>query len=89
MTSDREPPSSAGAALESLGFTCHRLTFSEPGTADVDNLYARIGAAQPNFCFAGHTDVVPVGEAAAWSVDPFAAEVADGVLWGRGASDMM
>ncbi len=76
------------AALEGLGFTCHRLTFSEPGTADVDNLYARIGGAQPNFCFAGHTDVVPVGEEAAWSVDPFAAEVADGVLWGRGASDM-
>ena len=76
------------AALEGLGFTCHRLTFSEPGAADVDNLYARIGRSAPNFCFAGHTDVVPVGEAAAWSVDPFAAEVTDGVLWGRGASDM-
>ena len=77
-----------GATLEGLGFTCHRLKFSEAGTADVDNLYARRGDAAPNFCFAGHTDVVPVGEAAAWSVDPFAAELRDGRLYGRGAADM-
>jgi succinyl-diaminopimelate desuccinylase len=78
----------AEADLEGLGFACHRLTFSEPGTPDVDNLYARIGRAAPNFCFAGHTDVVPVGEEAAWTVDPFGGELVDGVLWGRGAADM-
>ena len=78
----------AEAELEGLGFTCHRLSFSEPGTPDVENLYARIGGAAPNFCFAGHTDVVPVGEKAAWTVDPFGAELIDGVLWGRGAADM-
>ena len=77
-----------GAALEGLGFACHRLTFSAPGTADVDNLYARLGDAAPNFCFAGHTDVVPVGAAAAWSVDPFAGALAGGRLYGRGAADM-
>ena len=75
-------------ALESLGFTCTRLPFSEDGAEDVDNLYARLGSAQPNFCYAGHTDVVPVGEPAGWTVDPFGAEVIDGVLYGRGASDM-
>ncbi len=76
------------SALEALGFACQRLVFSEPGTADVDNLYARLGAGQPNLCFAGHTDVVPVGDAAAWDVDPFAAEIVDGKLFGRGAADM-
>ena len=76
------------AALERLGFTCHRLRFSQAGTAEVDNLYARLGSSPPNFCFAGHTDVVPVGDAEAWSVDPFGAEVVDGHLWGRGAADM-
>ncbi|MCZ6523993.1 MAG: succinyl-diaminopimelate desuccinylase [Alphaproteobacteria bacterium] len=76
------------ASLERLGFTCHRLRFSQPGTAAVDNLYARLGSDPPNFCFAGHTDVVPVGDAEAWSVDPFGAEVVDGHLWGRGAADM-
>ena len=87
-------PEDAGAlgvlqgALERLGFACHRLVFSAPGTADVDNLFARLGDGAPNFCFAGHTDVVPVGEAAAWTVDPFGAEVIDGRLLGRGAADM-
>ena len=76
------------AALEGLGFVCHRLTFSEDGAADVSNLYARRGAAAPNFCFAGHVDVVPVGDAAAWSAGPFAAEVREGHLYGRGAADM-
>ncbi|MCZ6812472.1 MAG: succinyl-diaminopimelate desuccinylase, partial [Alphaproteobacteria bacterium] len=75
-------------ALESLGFKCTRLPFSEPGADDVDNLYARLGTDQPNFCFAGHTDVVPVGAPKGWSVDPFGAEIIDGVLYGRGASDM-
>jgi succinyl-diaminopimelate desuccinylase len=75
-------------ALETLGFTGHRVSFSEPGTADVDNLYARIGTEPPNFCFAGHTDVVPAGDRQAWTVDPFAAEVVEGKLVGRGAIDM-
>jgi succinyl-diaminopimelate desuccinylase len=74
--------------LGGLGFTCHRLPFSEPGTAEVDNLYARRGAGGPNFCFAGHTDVVPVGDAKAWRSDPFGAEIVDGALYGRGAVDM-
>ena len=70
-------------ALEGLGFTCKRYPFE-----DVDNLYARLGTEAPNFCFAGHTDVVPVGDAEAWSVDPFAGEVRDGQLIARGAVDM-
>lgn len=76
------------SVLEEMGFKCQRLLFTEEGTPDVDNLYARLGDAAPNFCFAGHTDVVPVGARDAWSVDPFAAEIQDGVLIGRGASDM-
>jgi succinyl-diaminopimelate desuccinylase len=69
------------AALEKLGFAAKRYRFGE-----IDNLYARLGTAAPNFCFAGHTDVVPTG--AGWSVDPFAAEAQDGWLIGRGAADM-
>lgn len=76
------------AALESIGFTCHRLTFSDDNTPDVQNMYARIGSGGPNFCFAGHTDVVPVGDEAGWTTDPFGAEIIDGVLYGRGATDM-
>jgi succinyl-diaminopimelate desuccinylase len=72
--------------LKKLGFACHRLRFEEKGTAPVENLYARIGGAAPHFCFAGHTDVVPPGED--WSHDPFAAEIKDGMLYGRGAADM-
>ena len=75
-------------ALQALGFTCHRLPFEEPGTARVDNLYARRGEGRPNFCFAGHTDVVPTGDRSGWTREPFAARVEDGVLYGRGASDM-
>jgi succinyl-diaminopimelate desuccinylase len=75
-------------ALQSLGFTCHRLPFSEPDTADVDNLYARIGESGPNFCYAGHTDVVPIGNRADWRVDPFAGELAGNEVIGRGAVDM-
>jgi succinyl-diaminopimelate desuccinylase len=74
--------------LAGLGFECHRLTFSEAGTPDVANLYARRGRAGRNFCFAGHTDVVPAGDLAAWTADPFGAAIADGVLYGRGAADM-
>ena len=75
-------------ALQTLGFTCHRLPFEEPGTAPVDNLYARRGEGSPNLCFAGHTDVVPTGDRAGWTREPFAGEIEDGVLYGRGASDM-
>ena len=75
-------------SLEPLGFACERMTFAEEGTAPVENLYARIGGEAPNFCFAGHTDVVPPGDRALWTVDPFEGEVRDGRLWGRGAADM-
>src|SRR5260370_13374795 len=74
--------------LEGLGFTCHRLVFSEEGTADIVNLYARLGTGGRNFCFACHTDVVPPGNAASWTIDPFAGAVVNGTLWGRGAADM-
>ncbi len=74
--------------LSDLGFTCHRVTFSEAGTDDVENLYARLGNGGRNFCYAGHTDVVPPGDPASWRVDPFAGEVIDGELFGRGAVDM-
>jgi succinyl-diaminopimelate desuccinylase len=74
--------------LEPAGFDVHRAVFTEPGTAPVDNLYARIGLARPNLLFAGHTDVVPAGNETAWSHPPFAGEVADDVLYGRGAVDM-
>lgn len=71
----------AEAALTALGFTARRMKFSA-----VDNLYARLGTEQPNFCFAGHVDVVPPGDG--WSSDPFAAEIRDDILYGRGAADM-
>ena len=76
------------SVLEPAGFSCHRLTMSEPGTPDVENLYARIGTGAPHLCFAGHTDVVPVGDAKAWTRPPFGAEIHNGVLYGRGAVDM-
>ena len=75
-------------ALGRLGFRCHRLTFEEPGTASVGNLYARLGEGEPNLAFAGHTDVVPAGDPAAWRVDPFGGVVQAGQLYGRGAIDM-
>jgi len=75
-------------ALTPLGFICHRLPFSQDGTPDVDNLYARFGTSGPVLCFAGHTDVVPVGDTGAWTYPPFGAEIHDGVLYGRGAVDM-
>jgi succinyl-diaminopimelate desuccinylase len=76
------------AALEALGFTVHRVRFGGAPDGPVDNLVAVIGEGSPHFAFAGHTDVVPTGDRAAWSVDPFAAEIADGQLVGRGAADM-
>ena len=66
----------------------HRVTFSEPGTADIDNLYARIGEQVPHISFAGHTDVVPAGDEAAWSHGAFSGDIKDGFLYGRGAVDM-
>ncbi len=76
------------AALVGNGFTSHRMTFSQPGTPDIDNVYARRGTTGPNLCFAGHTDVVPIGDGSAWTSPPFDAEIRDGVLYGRGAVDM-
>jgi succinyl-diaminopimelate desuccinylase len=87
-------PADAGAlgVLERLlgdaGFAIHRVTFSEPGAADIDNLYARIGTEAPHIVFAGHTDVVPPGDETAWTLAPFAGEVKDGMLYGRGTVDM-
>jgi succinyl-diaminopimelate desuccinylase len=77
-----------GRVLEGAGFTVHRVTFSQAGSADVDNLYARIGTASPHLMFAGHADVVPPGAEAAWTHPPFGGEIADGRLFGRGAVDM-
>ena len=74
--------------LEGLGFACHRLKFSDEGTPDIDNLYARLGDAAPNLCFAGHTDVVPPGPVERWSSDPFSGEIRNGEVHGRGAADM-
>jgi succinyl-diaminopimelate desuccinylase len=73
--------------LTQLGFACTRLPFGE-GALRVDNLYARLGSDGPHFCYAGHTDVVPPGELAQWSSDPFAADIRGGFLTGRGAADM-
>lgn len=74
--------------LGAAGFTVHRMTFSEPGTDDVENLYARIGTELPNLVLAGHTDVVPPGDVTAWTHPPFSSEIADGILYGRGTTDM-
>jgi succinyl-diaminopimelate desuccinylase len=74
--------------LARAGFDVHRAIFAEPGTAPVDNLYARIGQSQPNLLFAGHADVVPPGNEGAWSHPPFAGEIAGERLYGRGAVDM-
>jgi succinyl-diaminopimelate desuccinylase len=74
--------------LKAVGFAVHRVTFAEPGTAPVENLYARIGDAGPHFVFAGHTDVVPPGDEAKWTHSPFAGDIAGGALYGRGAVDM-
>ena len=74
--------------LGGAGFTVHRMTFSTPGTPDVENFYARIGTQGPHLMFAGHTDVVPAGDESGWSHPPFGGDVAGGELYGRGAVDM-
>jgi len=74
-------------ALGDLGFHCTRVPSATAGPR-IENLYARLGTAAPNLCFAGHTDVVPPGDEAAWRFPPFAATVQDGTLFGRGAADM-
>ena len=76
------------AALVPLGFTVTRLRFEGDGSYPVDNLFATRGSGAPHLLFAGHTDVVPPGDTATWSHDPFAAEEADGAIFGRGAADM-
>ncbi|ODT99653.1 MAG: succinyl-diaminopimelate desuccinylase [Rhodospirillales bacterium SCN 65-16] len=87
-------PKEAGAlqilerTLEPLGFRCERMDFTQAGTDDVANLYARIGTEGRHFCFAGHSDVVPVGDLSSWTIGPFAAELSGGYLFGRGAADM-
>jgi succinyl-diaminopimelate desuccinylase len=87
-------PADAGALgiletiLKGAGFEVHRVTFGEPRTADIDNLYARIGSLPPHITFAGHTDVVPPGDESAWTHGAFAGEIKDGFLYGRGAVDM-
>jgi len=74
--------------LGAAGFTVYRVVFSEPGTDDIENLYARIGTAGPHLVLAGHTDVVPPGDEVRWRHPPFAGEITNGVLFGRGAVDM-
>lgn len=75
--------------LEPLGFNCIRTQFAGDGSYRVDNLFATRGDNGPHLLFAGHTDVVPVGDAGAWTHDPFSADVdEEGVMWGRGAVDM-
>ncbi len=74
--------------LQSGGFSTHRLVFKDQDTPDIDNLFARIGTKGPHLCFAGHTDVVPVGDEEGWTHPPFAAEIHGGQLYGRGATDM-
>ncbi len=87
-------PAEGGAlsALEDMlkpaGFAVERPVFSEDGTPDIENLYARLSGNGPHLMFAGHTDVVPVGDAASWTHPPFAAEIANGEMYGRGAVDM-
>lgn len=76
------------AQLDNAGFQTTRLPFSEPGTADVDNLFALFGQGAPHLMFAGHTDVVPPGDETKWRHPPFDAVIEDGTLFGRGAADM-
>jgi len=74
--------------LKAAGFTVHRMIFSEPGAEDVENLYARIGTELPHLVLAGHTDVVPPGDENAWTHPPFASQISNGILYGRGTTDM-
>ena len=74
--------------LAPLGFICQRVVGVTPGTPDILNLVARFGTEGRHFCFAGHTDVVPPGDLSRWRADPFAAELRDDWIIGRGAVDM-
>jgi succinyl-diaminopimelate desuccinylase len=74
--------------LSGLGFCVERITFSDENTPDVENLYARLGSKAPHVMFAGHTDVVPIGNKDDWSSDAFSGDVRDGIMYGRGAVDM-
>ena len=74
--------------LTGANFDVHRVMFTQPGYDNIENLYARVGTGAPHFAFAGHTDVVPPGEEQLWSYAPFAGEVSEEVLFGRGAVDM-
>jgi len=82
-------PKDAGAInllaknLRSLGFNCKIINFK-----NIRNLYAKLGKSSPNFCYAGHTDVVPPGNISDWSVNPFRPVVKNNKLIGRGANDM-
>ncbi len=87
-------PSEGGALtalermLKPLGFAIERPVFSDEGLPDIENLYARLSGNGPHLMFAGHTDVVPVGDEAAWTHGPFSADIANGEMYGRGAVDM-
>ncbi|NBP59860.1 MAG: succinyl-diaminopimelate desuccinylase [Proteobacteria bacterium] len=74
--------------LKKLGFKCQIMEFQEKGTVKIKNLYAKIGNSSPNLCFAGHTDVVPVGDLKSWTVNPFGGVIKNQKLIGRGVSDM-
>ena len=77
--------------LAPLGFAVHRVLAQEPGTPDIENLYARLGEGSTqgrHLLFAGHTDVVPVGDESQWTHPPFSAAIQDGFMYGRGAVDM-
>jgi succinyl-diaminopimelate desuccinylase len=80
--------SALAGMLEPMGFAVERPVFSDDGTPDVENLYARLSGNGPHLMFAGHTDVVPVGDADAWTHPPFAADIHNGEMIGRGAVDM-
>jgi len=87
-------PAEGGAltALQSMlvpfGFSVERPVFSEDGTPDVENLYARRSGNGPHLMFAGHTDIVPVGDETSWTYPPFSAAIHNGEMYGRGAVDM-
>src|SRR5260370_32786638 len=74
--------------LEAAGFAAEIVVFAEPGSAPIANLYARFGARAPHIVFAGHTDLVPSGDAGKWRFDPFSGAIAEGMIWGRRACDM-
>lgn len=87
-------PEDAGAqnvlkkALGDMGFEIFDLPFDGNDSYPVKNFFARLGTESPHICYAGHTDVVPVGDESAWRHPPFGAVIDDGVMYGRGTSDM-